>query len=395
MLIELVQILILLLPILCTLYLLFFAIASKIPSKRKNPLESKLNRFVVLIPAYKENIIIRSVAKSAIEHNYPKELFDVIVIADTLQSDTVEYIRSTGCKVLEVSFESSTKAKSLNAALEQLTSDMFDYAVVLDVDNIMHKDFLLLMNDSINLGYKVVQGHRTAKNTNTTTALLDAISEEVNNSIFRKGHRRLGLSAMIIGSAFAIELNVFKRLMYDIRDVAGEDRELDIKLLSERIKIDYNDKAIVFDEKVESWDNFTRQRTRWAAAHLDFILKYFSASFSLLMHGNIDYFNKVWHTLIPPRVTLLVLDLLVILVFAIIGNHNYLILATINLLLYAFTLGISIPRFLYTKKLINAILSIPFMFTRMVIAWTRIKGQKDKFLATEHTYDGDDDENRN
>jgi hypothetical protein len=48
-----------------------------------------------------------------------------------------------------------------------------------------------------------VQGHRTAKNTNNSWAILDAISEEINNNIFRKGHRVLGLSSAIIGSGMA------------------------------------------------------------------------------------------------------------------------------------------------------------------------------------------------
>jgi len=35
-------------------------------------------------------------------------------------------------------------------------------------------------------------------------ALLDGISEEINNNIFRKGHQTLGLSSALIGSGMAL-----------------------------------------------------------------------------------------------------------------------------------------------------------------------------------------------
>ncbi len=348
-----------------------------------------MNTFAVLIPAYKENSIIRTVAKSAVEHNYSSSHFKVFVIADSLENDTIEYIKRVGANVIEVSFESSTKAKSLNAALALIPTEQFDYAVILDVDNIMANDFLYKMNDAINSGYLVVQGHRTAKNTNTPTAYLDAASEEVANSIYRKGHRNLGFSAMLIGSAFAIEYKLFKRLMHDIRDVAGEDRELDIKLLAENIKIGYADDAVVYDEKVENWQLYTRQRTRWAAAHLDFFTKYFFRSLREFFKGNFDYANKIWHTAIPPRIILLailIISTLLTYFLQVINYHYFALLLLVNI----FSIAIAIPRKFYNSQFFRSLLQLPIMFFSMIIAWSKIKGQKDKFLHTPHTFEGDE-----
>jgi hypothetical protein len=41
----------------------------------------------------------------------------------------------------------------------------------------------------------VVQGHRASKNTKDF-AMLDAISEEINNNIYSKGHRAIGMSSI-------------------------------------------------------------------------------------------------------------------------------------------------------------------------------------------------------
>ncbi|HPU24332.1 MAG TPA: glycosyltransferase family 2 protein, partial [Candidatus Kapabacteria bacterium] len=272
-----------------TTYLFVLAVFSLLKEKKFLPATDKLNRYAILIPNYRENRIILDVARTALNHDYPKDYFDVYVIADGVEPETVSKLKDMGCYVIEVQFENSTKAKSLNAALCAIDQEKYDYAVVLDVDNIMQPGFLHQVNIVHNCGYKVVQGHRTAKNINTNTAYLDALSEESANSLIRRGIFRIGGSAMIIGSAFSIEWNLFKRLMSDIQDVAGEDRELEIRILEQKIKIAYCSSAVVLDEKVENWGNYTRQRSRWAAAHLDFVLKYFTRGFSQLFNGNFDY----------------------------------------------------------------------------------------------------------
>jgi hypothetical protein len=48
----------------------------------------------------------------------------------------------------------------------------------------------------------VVQGHRAAK-THKDFAMLDAISEEINNNIYSKGHRAIGMSSRLAGSGMA------------------------------------------------------------------------------------------------------------------------------------------------------------------------------------------------
>lgn len=370
-------------------YLFILSIVSIFPVRRKSIKSNKLNKYAILIPAYKENNIIKTVADKAVSHNYPKELFDVYVIADSLEIETIEFVKATGANVIEVSFESSTKAKSLNVALSTIPEDKYDAAVVLDVDNIMEDDFLQEINNSLNTGNRVVQGHRTAKNMNTSTAILDAASEEISNSVIRKGLHNFGFSAMIIGSAFAIEWKLFKRIMCDINDVAGEDRELEIRLLKEKVKIGYCGSAVVLDEKVESWEVFTRQRSRWAAAHFDFVAKYFFPAFyQLFVKFNLDYFNKVWQNLIPPRIILLAsLTLMFALsvIFPDIYYSNYWIGIFV---VYVISLFIALPVRFYNKKFFAALASLPMMLISMILSWTKIKGQRNKFLHTPHTFDG-------
>jgi cellulose synthase/poly-beta-1,6-N-acetylglucosamine synthase-like glycosyltransferase len=247
------------------IYIFVFAFAGIFSKKKKFAIPEKNRKFAVFIPGYKEDAVIYDVAQDALNQNYPKDKYDVIVIADSFQTKTIERLKTLNIKVIEVLFEVSTKSKALNKAMSVL-DDNFDVALILDADNMMKEDFISQINIAFENGFTVVQGHRIAKNTNTPFAILDAISEEVNNHIFRKGHRVLGFSSALIGSGMAFEYSFFKETMANVNAVGGFDKELELKLLKSKIKIEYLNDAIVFDEKIQKSDVFAKQRKRWLSA---------------------------------------------------------------------------------------------------------------------------------
>lgn len=121
------------------------------------------------------------------------------------------------------------------------------------------------MNDALDSGIQAVQAHRTAKNRDTDTAVLDAASEEVNNSIFRRGHVALGFSSALIGSGMAFDYKWFRENIACCT-TSGEDKELEALLLRQGIYIDYLDDVRVLDEKVQGEGAYYNQRRRWIAA---------------------------------------------------------------------------------------------------------------------------------
>ncbi|HEY4876220.1 MAG TPA: glycosyltransferase, partial [Puia sp.] len=192
-----------------TLYFFVIAIGGKLYQPviyQPNPEKKKI---AVLIPSYKEDEVILNTALKAKSHNYPAEFFDVFVAADQLKQETIKSLREIPVNVLEVKFEMSSKARSLNELLNHIAEDKYDIAIILDGDNIMMPDCLEKVNASFQKGFRAAQCHRIAKNKNTAVAVLDAMSEEINNNIFRKGQRALGFSSSTIGSGMAFE---FKKL---------------------------------------------------------------------------------------------------------------------------------------------------------------------------------------
>ncbi len=354
--------------------------------KRKKPISERLNKIAILIPAYKEDAVIEKVAHNMNQLDYPKNAYDVYVIADSMKKSTLEKI-SKKVKVIEVSFEKSTKSKSLNYALDRI-SGVYEIALISDGDNFLDNTFLTSINKAYNRGSKAIQGHRIAKNTDTKMAILDAASEEINNHIYRRGLNGLGLSSAIIGSGMAFDFKLFKELMSNNKAVGGFDKILQLAVIERQIKIEYLHKAIVYDEKIDNPKSFQNQRKRWVSSQLKYLSKNFFKGWKLLFKGNFDYFNiSIICGMMPPRiiligilciVSLLLLFLPEISVFGV----TYWVGLTI---FYLFTLLICIPNMVIHPSFLLALLHIPAAFVNMLLAIFKTKNADERFIHTKHT----------
>jgi cellulose synthase/poly-beta-1,6-N-acetylglucosamine synthase-like glycosyltransferase len=343
-------------------------------------------RFAVFIPAYKEDGVIVDVAQRALAQTYPADRFRVVVIADSLMDETVEKLRRLPIDVVRVSFESSTKVKSLNHAMATLP-DSFDYAVVLDADNIMKPDFLDRLDAVHSTGYRAIQGQRLAKNKDNSMAFLDGLSEAINNHIYRQGTTALGLSCSISGSGVSFDYPLFKKLLGGMTSVGGFDRELEVLLLGRGVPVIYYKDAAVYDEKVQKTAVFENQRKRWIASQYRYLARYFTKGCKALLRGDFRYFNSaVLRNIQLPR--LINLGLLFVLPVLLYPFRHYLF---VNYWIWPGMLGVmilamalAIPREYYNKDLLKAALRVPGIFLKMVLLMFKLKGANRKFIHTPH-----------
>ena len=374
-----------------SLYVFVFSLAGIFKAGSKTSILNKKRKFAVLIPGYKEDNVIVDVARRALEQSYPEDMFDVVVIADSFQEITLQKLKNLPIRLVEVSFEKSTKSKALNKAMEAI-GDNYHVALILDADNIMEFDFIERVNDAFNKGYKVVQGHRIAKNTNTPFAILDAISEEVNNHIFRKGHRVLGLSSALIGSGMAFDYHFFKKTMAKVNAVGGFDKELELKLLKEGNTIEYLHDALVLDEKVQKTEVFANQRKRWLSAQFVYFRRFMVSGLrELLLKGNVDFADKVYQMVSPPRILLLGLVFLLtagyFLVDIFFAENWFFIPASYWYVTAVITFSafvMAIPRKFYNAATLQAVLTLPKAFSVMFLSLFKLKGANKKFIHTQH-----------
>lgn len=371
-------------------YLLIFAVAGHFYREAPDTKSVRLRKIAVLIPAYKEDEVIVEAARAALRQQYPARLFDVVVIADSFRKETLELLREIPVRLMEVSFKKSTKSKALNYALSALPCD-YEIAVVLDADNIMDNGFLSRINAAFDRGFTAVQGHRVAKNLNTSWAVLDAVSEEINNHIFRKGHRALGLSSAIIGSGMAFDYSFFRNLMSGVNAVGGFDKEIELKMLKAGIKIAYVDNACVYDEKIQRPADFKNQRRRWLSAQLYYFRKGIADALAcFITRGNVDYLDKAVQFIMPPRVLLLGAGVLLGLCFSALnyvsGTGNTLTIAwvTVNLVIFVSIL-LAVPRKYFNTGTLAAARELPRGMMLMLLSLLKIKGANRTFIHTRHT----------
>ncbi|HEY0611672.1 MAG TPA: glycosyltransferase family 2 protein [Chitinophaga sp.] len=376
----------------CILYNLILSIAGRMQRKKNlqylpAATEGPYAKMAILIPAYKEDAIILSTAQSYTRLNYPSEQYEVVVIADSLQPETLQQLRQSGVTVVPVSFDKSTKAKSLNAAFAQLGDD-YDLALICDADNMLAADFLLLVNQAFQAGEYAIQTQRVAKNLNTPFAVLDAANEIIANHIYRKGANALGLSSSVIGSGMAFHYPLIKNIMQEIDATGGFDKVLQLMVIAKGHAIYYLEDAQVFDEKVEHAETFEHQRRRWLSSQLVYLRHYWKKGWRELFRGNIDYFNlSVCQNLLLPRLLLVVAVTVITALY--IALHQYLLLPVAWWIALwvcnCISLLLPIPGRFFSRYLLTALLGLPRAAFIMVMLLFRLKGANNRFIHTKHT----------
>lgn len=374
-----------LLFLIAALYLFIFAAYSKKRPLYSYPPAKKKHRYVILFPAYMEDDVIIDSVQSFFKQKYPRELYDVIVISDQMTEETISMLKETTAKVTQILDPMSTKINALQEAIKNIEQEnlSYDMVVVLDADNIVNPDFLEKINDAFYSGCLAIQTHRIAKNRDTNTAVLDAISEEINNAIFRKGHTRLGFSSGLSGSGMAFEYELFKNMIQGVDEI-GEDKYMERKLLLQNIYIEYLEEVYTFDEKVRGKKEFYNQRRRWLATQFSNLFSGISQLPKALLSGKWDYCDKLFQWMMPPRILLLGFVILIACVLSVI--NIFLSFKWWGLLLFiGITFSLAVPDYLVDKQFKKAIISLPILFLLMFFNLFRLRGGNKKFIHTKHS----------
>lgn len=292
---------------LTVIYLLVFSVSAlffnkTIPNKAKQD-----HIFIVLIPAYKSDKIIMDTVNSILGQTYPQRNFDVVVVSDHQSEMTNMRLAQLPITLLTPNFDNSSKAKSLQYAILNLPQfKIYDAVIVLDAGNVVDPEFLKEVNEAYDTsGSKVIQCHRMARNNDTPIARLDAIFEEINNTIFRRGHLAVGLSAALNSSGIIFNFQWFKQNIMKVRAIIGGEKELEATLAREGIFVDYFEHIHVYDIKSSHSKQFNNQRGRWLYAQLHALLRNIRYLPSALMSSHYDYVNKIIQWMLVPRLILM------------------------------------------------------------------------------------------
>ena len=281
----------------------------------------------------------------------------------------------------------------MTMAMNAIKEEPYDVVAVMDADNLTSPDFLAEVNRAFDSGLQSIQAHRTGKNLNTAISVLDGISEEINNGIFRSGHNVLGLSAALSGSGMAFDAHWFRQNVAHLQ-TAGEDKELEALLLQQRIHTTYLAQLPIYDEKTQKQEAISNQRKRWIAAQFG-ALRSSSLNFmKALRQGNIDYCDKIFQWMLLPRLIQIAAVFGLTLLFTVLsiwqslqgGGNEWMSAIKWWVLSIAqiAAMILPIPGYLFSKQLGKAIIKIPMLALTTIGNLFKLKGANKKFIHTEH-----------
>ena len=365
---------------LTVLYIGIFALASMFSTHSEIPASRHQNRFIVLIPAYRNGTGAEKTVQAILGQDYPQRLFDVSVISVELGEMSNLRLAQQPVTLLTPNFKKSSRAKALQMAINNLPQfKIYDIVIILDPGNIVETDFLTRMNDAYEAaGTKAIQAHRLSQNRDTAPARLSAVFEEINNSIFRRGHIAVGLSAASTGSAMAFDFNWFKENIMTAK-TSWDDKELEILLLRQHIYVDYYDDILVFDEKSRSAEDFNRQHRRWILSQIHTVLRNIQYLPGAILTRHYDLIDKILQWMLIPRMLMMA----IIIVVGTIMPFIYFTLAVKWWALFVIVmliLALATPNYLVDDKWDRTFYLLPIVFLSSILSKTPIGKSLKKYV---------------
>lgn len=251
--------------------------------KRKYPKSERLNHIAIMIPAHNEEDVIYDTVKDLFDNqDYPRELFDVYVIADNCTDRTAELAKKAGANVL-IHTDPDPKHHMVGFALqfgfqELLKLDEekhYDYLIRLDADNHVNNQFFKLMNDAYNYGAEMARPYESALNiTQNNYTKACALYYTFDSRCAARVREFFNMPAHCNGPGCLISMRIIRRLKgYDTVTMC-EDSEFNLKRIFEGIRPRFVEDAVVYEDLPSTLKDTYRRNRRLGAGNTRLFFRY-------------------------------------------------------------------------------------------------------------------------
>ncbi len=244
--------------------------------RRTPPDTATLRRFAVLVPAHDEELLLPVLLRSLNALDYPREFYDVHVVADNCTDRTASVAASAGATVHERR-DKTLRGKGyalrwlLNRLQERDDETPYDAYVVVDADSIVSPTFLTVMNRYLVRGDAAVQAYYGVLNRDESwPATLRYVALALYNDLRPRGRDALGLSAGLRGNGMCFTAALIERFGWEAFTLA-EDAEFHLQLVEAGIKVSFAPDAVVLAEMPTSLRQARSQNMRWERGRLQML----------------------------------------------------------------------------------------------------------------------------
>jgi cellulose synthase/poly-beta-1,6-N-acetylglucosamine synthase-like glycosyltransferase len=263
--INYIILLIIAIPVLLQVFYILFCWVKKKTFKKSN----KLGRIAYVIPAHNEaEVIFDTVSECINKQDYPKDLFDVYVIADNCTDKTVELAKKAGAIVIEhidtdPSHHMALYPLKYGIEILRKSEKNYDMIVHLDADNHINNEFSKLMNDAFQSGVDFARPYEGAINsTQNFYTKACTIFYTFDSRFGSRVRERLGIAAHINGSGAMMSTRMLNKCGgYDANTIS-DDAEFNFNRMLEGVKGHFVEDAIVYEDMPSSFKDTLNRNKR-------------------------------------------------------------------------------------------------------------------------------------
>lgn len=234
----------------------------------------------ILIPANDEEKVIGRLLRRLTELTYPKDKMQVIIIDDASTDNTgkiVEEFSKTNSYVKVLHRDKKEggrgKASALNIGFKHANGEII---LCFDADYYPQRDILeKLTKKFADPRVGAVQGRVTVLNEpqNLVTRLV-ALERIGGYRVDQEARNNLGLIPQFGGTVGGFRRSLLEHLGGWDESILAEDTDLTFRVYLAGYKVGYINDAECYEEAVESWHNYWKQRYRWAKGHMQCFFKH-------------------------------------------------------------------------------------------------------------------------
>ena len=231
----------------------------------------KKNKICVLIPAHNESDVIYDTVKRIFDRqNYPKDLFDVYVVADNCTDNTAELARKAGAKVYihnDPDPKHHVALYAIKYGYEMILKEekKYDFSIRLDADNYINDDFFSLMNDCYNSGVEMARPYESSLNiTQNKYTKASGLYYAFDSRFASRVRERLGIDAHVNGPGSMISMDIISKYGYDAKGIC-DDAEFTNNRMLNGYRLHYVEDAVVYEDVPSTFKDTYAKNKRMGA----------------------------------------------------------------------------------------------------------------------------------
>ena len=241
-------------------------------------------RFLLLVPANNEGMVIASTVASLRALDYPESQRSIVVVADGCVDATESEARAAGAQVLVKPAPASSKGNVIQWALArpEIRNAAWDALVIFDADSRPEAQFLRFMDSAVASGASAMQGRRDSGEQQGLIPRGYAVNNVARNRLWHQAREAAGFSGALTGAGICLTRAVLEKVPPTTTTLT-EDLEYTAKLTEAGVRVHYLHDASIQIEQPPSLAPSVRQRVRWARGQLR----------TAMLHGP----NLVWRAI--------------------------------------------------------------------------------------------------